>query len=92
MRGQLDVDVVGRAERRRDLVARGSRPADVHHDPERVPASDAGLANQALSHHLAPVHGIDSKASPFRGPDGPLEQRLAVDGQLAARRVERGHE
>ena len=81
--GQLDVDVVGGAQRRGDLVAGAAGAADVDHDPQRIPARDPGAADQLLADDRAARDRLDRLARPRRGGDRAVEQRLAVDGELA---------
>ncbi len=92
MGGQLDVDVVGRPQRGGDLVAGAAGAADVDHDPQRIPPGDARPADEALADDRHARHRVDRRARRASRRRSSLEQRLAVDGELAAGGVERGHQ
>jgi hypothetical protein len=86
--GQLDVHVVGAAQRVGHLVARAPRLADVQRDAQRVPVGHAGTADQLGPDDVDPRRGAQlGPHAPARG-ERLVQERLAVDGELAARGVQ----
>ena len=92
VRGQLDVDVEGLAQRGGDLVARAAGAADVDDDPHRVPGGDARPADELLADHAHAGNRVDRVARRVAGGHRAVEQRLAVHRELAPRGVERRHQ
>ena len=93
MRRQLDVDVGAGAQRRGHLVAAAARAAHVDHDPQRVPGGDAGPPDElARRRPRSPAPRRSPRARAAAAASVPREQRLAVDRELAPRRVERGQQ
>ena len=90
--GELDLDVVGGDQCRGDLVAGAAGAAHVDDDAQRVARGHAGGADHVVAEHADAGDGVDGGDGQARGVQRALEQRLAVDGELAAGGVERAQQ
>ena len=86
---QLDVDVVGAAQRVGDLVARAARAAHVEHDPQRVVAGHPHAADQRGVDERDAGDRLELRARDLDRLERLVQELLAVQRELAARAVER---
>ena len=86
---QLEVDVVGAPQGVGDLVAGAAGAAHVEHHPQRVVAGHAHLADELRVDQLDPLDRLQLLARHLDRPQRLPQQLLAVQRELAARRVER---